>query len=81
MCVVHLVGLLRVIVAFETAEIAYVLLVGDHDERSPTLDVYRQPESSVRVSRCPVAWQQRRQGANLRPSRPASPRSFGPSAE
>lgn len=39
---VHLVGLLRVIVAFETAEIAYVLLVGDHDERYPTLDVYRQ---------------------------------------
>jgi hypothetical protein len=42
LCVVHLIGLLRGIVAFETAEIAYVLLVGDHDERYPTLDVYRQ---------------------------------------
>lgn len=42
LCVVHLVGLLRVIVAFETTEIAYVLLVGDHDERYPALDVYQR---------------------------------------
>jgi hypothetical protein len=42
LCVIHLVGLLRVIIAFEAAEIAYVLLVGDHDERSPAMDVYRR---------------------------------------
>lgn len=42
LCVVHLTGAMRVIVAFESAEIAYVLLVGNHDDQHPPLDVYRQ---------------------------------------
>jgi hypothetical protein len=42
LCVVHLIGAMRVIVAFESAEVAYVILAGDHDESQPPLDVYRQ---------------------------------------
>jgi hypothetical protein len=32
LCVVHLVGTVRVIVAFESAEVAYVILAGNHDD-------------------------------------------------
>lgn len=42
LCVVHLAGTMRVIVAFESPEIAYVVLIGDHDSRRPPLDVYQQ---------------------------------------
>lgn len=42
LCVVHLAGTMRVIVAFESAEIAYVVLIGDHDRKQPPLDVYQQ---------------------------------------
>lgn len=42
LCVVHLTGALRVIVAFESADVAYVVLVGNHDDQRPPLDVYRQ---------------------------------------
>jgi hypothetical protein len=37
-----LIGALRVIVAFESAEVVYVILVGNHDDSRPPLDVYRQ---------------------------------------
>jgi hypothetical protein len=33
---------MRVIVAFESAKVAYVVLVGRHDDQHPPLDVYRQ---------------------------------------
>ena len=42
LCVAHLIGTMRVIVAFESAEVAYVVLVGNHDDSRPPLDVYRQ---------------------------------------
>jgi hypothetical protein len=42
LCVVHLIGTLRVIVAFESTEVAYVVLVGNHDDSRPPLDVYQQ---------------------------------------
>jgi hypothetical protein len=42
LCVVHLTGTLRVIVAFESADVAYVVLVGNHDSSRPRLDIYRQ---------------------------------------
>lgn len=42
LCVAHLAGAMRVIVAFESADIAYIVLVGDHDSRRPPLDVYQQ---------------------------------------
>jgi hypothetical protein len=42
LCVVHLTGAMRVIVAFQSAEVAYVVLIGSHDDSRPPLDVYRQ---------------------------------------
>jgi len=42
LCVVHLIGTVRVIVAFESAEVAYVILAGNHDDSRPPLDVYQQ---------------------------------------
>jgi hypothetical protein len=42
LCVAHLIGTMRVIVVFESAEVAYVVLVGNHDDSRPPLDVYRQ---------------------------------------
>ena len=41
-CVKHLAGALRVVVAFETPERAWVLLVGPHDDQDPTLNVYAE---------------------------------------
>jgi hypothetical protein len=42
LCVVHLIGRLRVVVAFESAAAATVLLVGPHADDDPFLDVYSQ---------------------------------------
>jgi hypothetical protein len=42
LCVVHLTGRLRVVVAFESAAAATVLLVGPHADDDPFLDVYSQ---------------------------------------
>jgi len=42
LCVIHLTGQMRVIVAFESPEIAYVVLIGKHDRDRPPLDVYQQ---------------------------------------
>jgi hypothetical protein len=41
-CVKHLRGALRVVVAFERADRAWVLLVGPHDDRGPVLNVYTE---------------------------------------
>jgi 3',5'-cyclic AMP phosphodiesterase CpdA len=32
LCVVHLIGTMRAIVAFESADVAYVILAGNHDD-------------------------------------------------
>jgi hypothetical protein len=42
LCVKHLVGLLRVVVAFETPRRAWILLVGPHDDQDPVLNVYAE---------------------------------------
>jgi hypothetical protein len=42
LCVIHLTGQMRVIVAFESPEIAYVVLIGNHERDRPPLDVYQQ---------------------------------------
>jgi hypothetical protein len=42
MCVKHLRGSLRVVVAFEAASRAWILLVGQHDDSDPVLDVYAE---------------------------------------
>jgi mRNA-degrading endonuclease RelE of RelBE toxin-antitoxin system len=41
-CVKHLVGSLRVVVAFETPLRAWILLVGPHDDQDPILNVYAE---------------------------------------
>jgi hypothetical protein len=42
LCVRHLRGSLRVVVAFETPRRAWVLLVGPHDDQDPVLNVYAE---------------------------------------
>jgi hypothetical protein len=42
LCVKHLPGSLRVVVAFETPERAWVLLVGSHDDQDTVLNVYSE---------------------------------------
>jgi hypothetical protein len=42
MCVKHLSGSLRVVVAFETRQRAWILLVGPHDDQDPALNVYAE---------------------------------------
>ncbi len=42
LCVRHLGGALRVVVAFETPRWAWVLLVGPHDDHDPVLDIYAE---------------------------------------
>jgi hypothetical protein len=42
LCVKHLTASLRVVVAFEEPERAWVLLVGSHDEGGPILNVYAE---------------------------------------
>lgn len=41
-CVAHLSGLLRVVVAFSAHDVATILLVGPHDHQDPFMDVYSQ---------------------------------------
>lgn len=41
-CVKHLRGSLRVVVAFETNRRAWILLVGPHDDHDPILNVYAE---------------------------------------
>lgn len=42
MCVRHLRGSLRVVVAFEGRQRAWILLVGRHDDQDPVLNVYAE---------------------------------------
>ena len=42
LCVKHISGPLRVVVAFETPRRAWILLVGPHDDRDPVLNVYAE---------------------------------------
>ena len=58
LCVKHLGGQLRVVVAFERADRAWLLLVGPHDDSDPYIDVYtelyqlvglRPPDSTKRT--------------------------------
>lgn len=47
LCVRHIRGPLRAVVAFETAEEAVVLLVGPHDDRDPAIDIYTRLYESL----------------------------------
>jgi hypothetical protein len=55
-CVKHLRGSLRVVVAFEEPRRAWILLVGQHDDRDPLLNVYAELYRLLGVNR------RRRQG-------------------
>jgi hypothetical protein len=55
LCVKHLVGQLRVVVAFESADVAWVLLVGPHDDRDLGIDVYTELYSLVGFEAPPAA--------------------------
>jgi hypothetical protein len=50
LCIKHLIGSLRVVVAFEQPERAWVLLVGPHDDKDPILNVYAELYRLIRVN-------------------------------
>jgi hypothetical protein len=60
-CIKHLRGALRVVVAFETRHKAWILLVGPHDDGEPILNVYAEiyrllglePQSDARRDKPP----------------------------
>ena len=62
MCVKHLSGSLRVVVAFEASQRAWVLLVGPHNDHDPTTSVawakrVNEAQGASRGRACGVAWQ------------------------
>jgi hypothetical protein len=42
LCVKHLTGSLRLVVAFESTQRAWILLVGPHDDHDPVLNIYAE---------------------------------------
>ena len=72
LCVAHLTGKMRVIVAFEAADIAYIVLVGDHDSRQPPLDVYQQLYA-VAGARATRPGRPEQATTRRHPDRPATP--------
>ncbi|WP_329788047.1 hypothetical protein V1227_25775 [Lentzea sp. DG1S-22] len=50
LCVRHIRGPLRAVVAFESSEEAVVLLVGPHDDQDPEIDVYTRLYESLGLS-------------------------------
>jgi hypothetical protein len=55
LCVKHLVGQLRVVVAFESTDVAWVLLVGPHEDSDPGIDVYTELYFLVGLEAPPAA--------------------------
>jgi hypothetical protein len=54
-CVAHLSGPLRVVVAFSAHNIATILLVGPHDDEDPFMDVYSQLYELAGLTEPPAA--------------------------
>jgi len=54
-CVAHLAGALRVVVAFSAHNVATILLVGPHDNQDPFMDVYSQLYALAGLSEPPAA--------------------------
>ena len=59
LCVVHLAGRMRVVVAFESASAATILLVGPHIDDDPFLDVYTQLYALADLDSPPTAQRQK----------------------
>jgi hypothetical protein len=54
-CVAHLAGALRVVVAFSAHNVATILLVGPHDDQDPFMDVYSQLYELAGLTEPPAA--------------------------
>jgi hypothetical protein len=54
-CVVHLSGRLRVVVAFASHKVATILLIGPHDNQDPLIDVYSQLYELAGLTEPPTA--------------------------
>jgi hypothetical protein len=54
-CVAHLSGALRVVVAFSAHDVATILLVGPHDDQDPFIDVYSQLYELAGLAEPPAA--------------------------
>lgn len=54
-CVAHLSGALRVVVAFPESNVATILLVGPHDDQDPFADVYSQLYELAGLAEPPAA--------------------------
>jgi hypothetical protein len=54
-CVAHLAGALRVVVAFSAHNAAVILLVGPHDDQDPFMDVYSQLYELAGLTEPPAA--------------------------
>jgi hypothetical protein len=54
-CVAHLSGALRVVVAFSADNVATILLVGPHDDQDPFMDVYSQLYELAGLAELPTA--------------------------
>jgi hypothetical protein len=54
-CVAHLAGALRVVVAFSEPNVATILLVGPHDDQDPFVDVYSQLYELAGLAEPPAA--------------------------
>ena len=54
-CVAHLSGPLRVVVAFSADNVATILLVGPHDDKDPFMDVYSQLYELAGLTEPPIA--------------------------
>jgi hypothetical protein len=54
-CVAHLSGPLRVVVAFSADNVATILLVGPHDDKDPFMDVYSQLYELAGLTEPPTA--------------------------
>ena len=50
LCVKHLGGSLRVVVAFESERRAWIMLVGPHDDQDPVLNIYAELYRLLRVN-------------------------------
>jgi hypothetical protein len=54
-CVAHLSGSLRVVVAFSAHNVATILLAGPHDDQDPFMDVYSQLYELAGLTEPPIA--------------------------
>jgi hypothetical protein len=72
-CVAHLGGTLRVVVAFSALNVAIILLVGPHDDKDPFLDVYSQLYELASLTEPPAAERTKPPCCEVEDGRPPMP--------